>query len=584
MNKETLIEFVKKHRETIALIALLCICYFLFFCSMGNYPLFDADEARYGTISRNMFLSKEYLTMLLNGEFFFDKPPLFFWTEALFCMLFGKATEITLRIPVALSATFGVFMTYFLGKRIASKRYGMICALILATGCEYIILGRTAIIDMLYAVVIATTTFCGLYTLFCSENYKKYFWWLSYIFAGFAVLTKGPVSVLIPTLTILISYAVAKREKALKEIFTPLYFIPGLVFFLVLSLPWHIIMYQQYGDFFLRTYFKARHAEYFLSTIQDRSRQPFYYFIPVFFAAFLPWIFSSAAQVVMYFKKSVKNTRSYIEKFNDLQPISQFMVVNFIFFAVAFVCLSCMCIKRPAYILPVMFPAAMMLGKFWFDYTFKDENERAVNISTLVMNFGLIISAAALLVAPMYIKSLQVPEFFAIQIFGLVVIFAFIILNGFAIFKDKKLVHFLSIPLFMIVLSIFFAKAAAPFITNLEQRELMKFAKIAKEHNKNISVWGMPAKYSLVFYGGKDINYTGTIAPYSYNIPSGDYVIIRNIKDNSFDKDYNYEIIEKGKDYILVKNVVCKNIKPDKKTLKNLKRLQFAKKRRHPRV
>ena len=164
------------------------------------------------------------------------------------------------------------------------------------------------------------------------------------------------------------------------------------------------------------------------------------------------------------------------------------------------------------------------------------------------------------------------------------VIFAFIILNGFAIFKDKKLVHFLSIPLFMIVLSIFFAKAAAPFITNLEQRELMKFAKIAKEHNKNISVWGMPAKYSLVFYGGKDINYTGTIAPYSYDIPSGDYVIIRNIKDNSFDKDYNYEIIEKGKDYILVKNVVCKNIKPDKKTLKNLKRLQFAKKRRHPRV
>ena len=136
----------------------------------------------------------------------------------------------------------------------------------------------------------------------------------------------------------------------------------------------------------------------------------------------------------------------------------------------------------------------------------------------------------------------------------------------------------------MIVLSIFFAKAAAPFITNLEQRELMKFAKIAKEHNKNISVWGMPAKYSLVFYGGKDINYTGTIAPYSYDIPSGDYVIIRNIKDNSFDKDYNYEIIEKGKDYILVKNVVCKNIKPDKKTLKNLKRLQFAKKRRHPRV
>ena len=37
-------------------------------------------------------------------------------------------------------------------------------------------------------------------------------------------------------------------------------------------------------------------------------------------------------------------------------------------------------------------------------------------------------------------------------------------------------------------------------------------------------------------------------------------------------------------DYILVKNVVCKNREPDKKTLKNLKRLQFAKKRRHPRV
>ena len=81
MDKEKFLNFVKTYREIFALIGLLVLCYFLYFFSMGNYSLIDVDETRYVTMSRNMFYTKDYLTLFLNGDFFFEKPPLYFWLE-----------------------------------------------------------------------------------------------------------------------------------------------------------------------------------------------------------------------------------------------------------------------------------------------------------------------------------------------------------------------------------------------------------------------------------------------------------------------------------------------------------------------
>ena len=59
------------------------------------------------------------LTLYLNNEYFFEKPPLYFWGECLSFGMFGKITEFTARFPVALYGTLCGFLTYFVGKKIS---------------------------------------------------------------------------------------------------------------------------------------------------------------------------------------------------------------------------------------------------------------------------------------------------------------------------------------------------------------------------------------------------------------------------------------------------------------------------------
>ena len=149
MNKASLLKFFKRYKDLIAIFVILFVCYFLYFFSMGAYPLIDVDETRYVAMSRDLFHANDLLTLYLNGDYFFEKPPLYFWLEVLSFSIFGKITEVTARIPVSLCAVFGVGITYFLGSKISSKKYGLICSLILASCFEYVVTARSGLTDVL---------------------------------------------------------------------------------------------------------------------------------------------------------------------------------------------------------------------------------------------------------------------------------------------------------------------------------------------------------------------------------------------------------------------------------------------------
>ncbi len=558
MNKASILKFFKRHKDLIAIFVILFVCYFLYFFSMGSYPLIDVDETRYVAMSRDLFHANDLLTLYLNGDYFFEKPPLYFWLEVLSFSIFGKITEATARIPVALCAVFGVGITYFLGSKISSKKYGLICALILASCFEYVVLARVAILDMLLSVCIAASAFSGIYTLFCSHRFKKYFWWLAYIWAGFAVMAKGVPGLAIPALTIFISYIIAGR---FKEMFKPLYIIPGLVLFFIVTLPWHIIMLQKYGYVFFREYIYKHHFERFANSHELGRKQPFYYYIPVFFLGFMPWIFSFGAQITVFFKKHFKNIQGYFDKFCDLQPLHKFMVLNTVFFLVVFGFYSAASTKLPTYILPAMFPAAMILGKFWFDYIFKDENERAVNISTIILNFAFILTAIGLTVVPQFIREADRAGLEAMQIPGVIVIMASVLFNSFAIFKDKKKLHFIALVGFMAVLSMFAAKMIFPYVVSFGQNELIEYAKTAKNKGAKLAAMGTGNRYSLIYYAESQIDFIKDFKIDNNALDKGTYVIVRNKNVKDFNNLYNYEIIKQGKKYSLYNNAIPKTKK-----------------------
>jgi 4-amino-4-deoxy-L-arabinose transferase-like glycosyltransferase len=59
--------------------------------------------------------------LYLNGEYFFEKPPLYFWLESLSFLIFGKINEVTARIPVSLCATFACFYDLILQEKKSSQ-------------------------------------------------------------------------------------------------------------------------------------------------------------------------------------------------------------------------------------------------------------------------------------------------------------------------------------------------------------------------------------------------------------------------------------------------------------------------------
>ena len=79
---------MKKDFVLFVILAIILLCgYFLF---LGSYPLLDVDETRYVDMARSMLKSGDFLTLYLNGDYFFEKPPLYFWIE---CFSFKILSE-----------------------------------------------------------------------------------------------------------------------------------------------------------------------------------------------------------------------------------------------------------------------------------------------------------------------------------------------------------------------------------------------------------------------------------------------------------------------------------------------------------
>src|SRR5437879_6725445 len=93
------------------ILVLSVICFFCFFWRLGSAGLFDFNEGYYTAVARDMYLRADYITPRLNGDFFFDKPPLALWLVAISFRFFG-INEFAARFPVAVSASLLVFIVY----------------------------------------------------------------------------------------------------------------------------------------------------------------------------------------------------------------------------------------------------------------------------------------------------------------------------------------------------------------------------------------------------------------------------------------------------------------------------------------
>jgi len=104
----------------------------LFFLIIGinQFPLRNWDEAWYAQVIKDMISGKYgYLMPHWNGEYFFDKPPLYFWLNFPIIKLFGMG-EWQFRILSVILTAFSAMLIYKIGKELMSNRSAFLSALI----------------------------------------------------------------------------------------------------------------------------------------------------------------------------------------------------------------------------------------------------------------------------------------------------------------------------------------------------------------------------------------------------------------------------------------------------------------------
>ena len=353
--------FIQNKPELACLTILGIFCLIFLFAGLNSYPLVDVDETRYAVMARGLIGSGDWSILMLNGTPFTEKPPLFFWMAALSIKYLGF-NEFAVRFPTAILATLITFFTYYVGKTIISRKFGMYSALILLSTVFFLMLAHVAILDMTFTVFLTAAIYCGFLTSFCKEEHKKLYWLGFYVSMGLAFLAKGLLALVIPVAVIGLYRLVSG---GVKEIFRPLNIIPGFIVFLAIILPWHIHMYQVYGYRFIYDYFILHHFERLVNAEELGKTRPFFYFVPVFLVGFLPWSVPFVIFLVKKFKRFVRRIETKTLHFTFDTNERKLILFSAIYFILVFLLFSVASGKLPTYILPV-FPAASMLTALFF--------------------------------------------------------------------------------------------------------------------------------------------------------------------------------------------------------------------------
>ena len=181
-------------------IALLAALFFI--PGLGVVRLFDWDEINFAESAREMLVTGDWFNVRINFEPFWEKPPLFIWAQALSMKAFG-VNEFAARLPNALMGIVTLLLLFNIGRKTEDERFGLIWAMMYGISFLPFFYFKSGIIDPWFNVFIFLGIyFFSRYTDPAAERLRCRHAALGALFIGLAILTKGPVALLVFCLTV----------------------------------------------------------------------------------------------------------------------------------------------------------------------------------------------------------------------------------------------------------------------------------------------------------------------------------------------------------------------------------------------
>ena len=261
------------------IIVISAILFFIPF--LGSVHLFDWDEINFAESAREMIVTGNFSRVQIDFHPFWEKPPLFFWMQALSMKVFG-ITEFAARLPNAVIGIFTLIIFYFLGKRLFDEKFGFIWALAYLGSFLPHIYFKSGIIDPFF------NFFIFLSVLFLSKSIRntgeskgfKYAFFAG-ISIGLATLTKGPVGLLIAGISVLV-YWITMKFKKISNWKNLLVF---TVSCLVITCLWFGPEMINNGFWFIREFIKYQ-VDLFINPVAGHSGPIYYHFLIVLLGCF----------------------------------------------------------------------------------------------------------------------------------------------------------------------------------------------------------------------------------------------------------------------------------------------------------
>lgn len=564
--KTNFMGFVENHPELFCLSLLAVACLFFLFWGLNFYPLIDVDETRYAVIARDLAHSFDWNSLKLNMVPFLEKPPLYFWIVGLSIKFFGGISGFAVRFPIAILSSFIIFFTYYFGKKVISRKFGMISALILLSSIFFLILSHVAILDMVLTVFMTSAIYCAFLTHFCQDKNRKYYWWYFYLFIGLGFLSKGILALAIPFAIILTYNLITKTAK---DIFKPINILPGIIIFLAIAVPWHVLMYQEYGFQFIKEYFLIHHFGRLMGSQYIGRERPFLYFIPVFLLGFFPWSLIFLAFVYESFKNLIakyKQTEGKVKEkicalFEASTNEQKLLLFTSLYFIIVFLLFSISSTKLPTYILPVFPAAALLTGYYWWVSDEKDEHKAEISVVTHMFSILLILAASIMLVGYFFLPDdiqLRISAFkhetvLAFYLLGILLLLRVNTKKALSIFSSYILVMFVII---MLAVSKLFN-----FVYSTGEDEIVKYSRMAQGMNTSLITFDFAVKPSaLVGYTNKvDFLTDPDFDTLDKLLKSSTKPIFVIVKNKNFDNNIDYKkklddrlgLVQRGEKYSL---------------------------------
>ncbi len=391
-------------KRLINLLIILVCGIIIFILGLGTTGLVDETPPLFAAAARGMSESGDWITPKVNGMFRFDKPPLIYWLMGFFYSLpkneiWDSLGTLSARLPSALGSLFLMLMigdTLFCWPQKGDRQFltPIVASLGFALSPLIIIWSRTAVSDALLTGTLGISLLLFWRRMASNKNEECISAW---VFLGFAILTKGPVGLILALLTITSFLFSQKNWKTLLRKINPK---KGFLITILISVPWYVLELLKEGKPFWDNFFGYHNFQRYTSVVNNHG-EPFWFFLYIMILAslpFTPFLYHGIFKASKDFLKSKKESCNITD---TLYTYSLCWLMSVLIF------FSLSATKLPSYWLPAIPAAALLTSNSFISLKNINKSYLYLWIFNILILFGFSI---AFFFSNIWLSSINDPE------------------------------------------------------------------------------------------------------------------------------------------------------------------------------